>query len=68
VERAEGVLKQAFDAGPRSTMQRYKARAAALSRFHGALRGAKPVLPDLAQHYAQQRRDAAPEPQGHHHA
>lgn len=68
VDRAERVLEQAFDAGPRSAMQRYKARAAALSRFHGALRGAKPVLPDLAQHYAQRRRDAAPEPQGHHHA
>ncbi len=64
VERAEGVLARAFDAGPRSAMQRYKARAAALSRFHGALRGAKPVLPDLAQHYAQQRHPA-PEPQGH---
>lgn len=68
VERATGVLERSFHAGPRSAMQRYKARAAALSRFHGALRGAKPVLPDLAQHYAQQRRDAAPEPQGHDHA
>lgn len=68
VERAERVLTQAFDAGPRSGMQRYKARAAALSRFHGALRGPKPVLPDLANHYAQQRRDATPEPQGQHHA
>ena len=56
VERAEAVLAQAFEAGPRSAMQRYKARAAALSRFHGALR------------YAQQRRDAAPEPQGQPHA
>ncbi|MCS4509972.1 type I-E CRISPR-associated protein Cse1/CasA [Xylophilus ampelinus] len=65
VERAERVLEQAFEAGPRSAMQRYKARAAALSRFHCALRGPKPVLPELAQHYAQQRRDAAPEPQGH---
>jgi len=68
VDRAASVLEQSFDAGPRSAMQRYKARAAALSRFHGALRGAKPVLSDLAPHYAQQRRDAAPEPQGHHHA
>lgn len=59
VHRAERVLEQAFDAGPRSAIQRYKARAAALNRFHGALRGPKPVLPDLAQHYAQQRRDAA---------
>ncbi len=68
VERAAGVLEQSFDAGPRSAMQRYKARAAAFNRFHGALRGAKPVLPDLTQHYAQQRRDVAPEPQGHQHA
>jgi CRISPR system Cascade subunit CasA len=68
VARAEGVLELAFEAGPRSAMQRYKARAAALNRFHGALRGAKPVLPDLANHYAQQRRDAATEPQGPAHA
>lgn len=68
VERAERVLEQAFEAGPRCAMQRYKARAAALSRFHGALRGPKPVLPDLAQYYAEHRRDAAPESQGHHHA
>jgi CRISPR system Cascade subunit CasA len=61
VARAEAVLTQAFDAGPRSGMLRYKARAAALARFHGALRGAKPVLRDLAHHYAQQRRDAAAE-------
>jgi len=68
VERAERVLEQAFEAGPRSAMQRYKARAAALSRFHGALRGLKPVLPDLATHYAERRRDAASESQGRHHA
>jgi CRISPR system Cascade subunit CasA len=68
VARAEGVLTQAFEAGPRSAMQRYKARAAALGRFHGALRGAKPVLPELAQHYAQQRRDAAPPPKEPFHA
>lgn len=61
VKRAESVLEQAFEAGPRSAMQRYKARAAALSRFHGGLRGTKPVLPDLALHYAQQRRGAASE-------
>lgn len=64
VARAEAVLKRSFDAGPRSGMQRYKARAAALSRFHGALRGAKPVLPDLAHHYAQERQQRATEPQG----
>ncbi|WP_326543543.1 type I-E CRISPR-associated protein Cse1/CasA [Pseudorhodoferax sp.] len=67
VERAEQVLTQAFEAGPRSGMQRYKARAAALSRFHGALRGPKPVLPDLAAHYAEQRRDLAAQPEGQAH-
>ncbi|WP_038213680.1 CRISPR-associated protein Cse1 [Xenophilus azovorans] len=67
VKRAEHVLSEAFEAGPRSGMQRYKARAAALGRFHGALRGLKPVLPDLAHHYAQQRREAGAEPEGQHH-
>jgi CRISPR system Cascade subunit CasA len=69
VERAERVLTQAFEAGPRSAMQRYKARAAALSRFHGGWRNPKEVvLKDLAHHHAQQRRDVATEPQGHTHA
>jgi CRISPR system Cascade subunit CasA len=54
VLRAEAVLREAFDAGPRNSMQRYKARAAALSRFHGGLRGTKPALPDLAHHYQQE--------------
>jgi CRISPR system Cascade subunit CasA len=54
VARAEGVLREAFDAGPRNGMQRYKARAAAISRFRGGLRGPKPVLKDLADHYRQQ--------------
>lgn len=63
VARAEAVLAQTFDAGPRSGMQRYKARAAALARFHGALRGTKPVFADLAHHYAQQRRGDAAETQ-----
>lgn len=67
VDRAERVLVQAFEVGPRNGMQRYKARAAALRRFHGALRGPKPVLPELAHHYAQQRRDAAAEPEGQRH-
>lgn len=67
VGRAEQVLEQAFEAGPRSAMQRYKARAAALSRFHGALRGSKPVLPDLAQYYAEHLHDAFPEAQGNCH-
>ncbi len=66
VGRAERVLTDAFDAGPRSGMQRYKARSAALNRFHGALRGTKPLLPDLAAHYAQLRRDYiySAEPEG----
>lgn len=51
VERAEKTLTRAFDAGPRNGMQRYRARAAALSRFHGVLRGTKSPLPMLAQHY-----------------
>ena len=54
-ERAEVALQQAFAAGPRSAMQRYKAQSAAMSRFHAGLRGAKPALPDLAYQYAQQR-------------
>lgn len=55
-ERAEIVLQQAFVAGPRSGMQRYKAQSAALSRFHAGLRGGKkPPFPELVSHYAQQR-------------
>lgn len=55
-ERAEAVLLQAFDAGPRGGMQRYKARSAALSRFHGGLHGGKnPPFPELVAHYARQR-------------
>lgn len=57
-ERARTVLQQAFVAGPRSGMQRYKAQATALEHFddhiHGR-RGRKPVLTELATHYAQQR-------------
>lgn len=52
VDRAEAVLKNAFIAGPQSCEQRYRARAAALSRFHGGLRSDK-VLPTLAAHYRQ---------------
>lgn len=54
VTRAEAVLRDAFDAGPRNGMQRYKARAAALSRFQSGLRGPKPALPDLTHYYRQQ--------------
>lgn len=68
-ERAEAVLLRAFDAGPRSGMQRYKARSAALSRFHGGLHGAKKgPLMDLAVHYAEQRANRAPTQQGETHA
>ena len=55
-KRAHAVLEAAFDAGPRSGMQRYKAQAAALSRFESGLRGGKKQLfPELAAYYAQQR-------------
>ncbi|MBE0689114.1 MAG: hypothetical protein IH587_03215 [Anaerolineae bacterium] len=54
--RAEDILLQAFDAGPRSGMQRYKARSAALSRFHAGLRGGKKALfRELADYYTRQR-------------
>lgn len=52
VERAEAILKTAFVAGPQSGEQRYRARAAALSRFHGSLRSEK-TLPTLANYYRQ---------------
>ncbi|WP_324403822.1 type I-E CRISPR-associated protein Cse1/CasA [Ottowia sp.] len=55
-DRAEAVLLQAFDAGPRSGMQRYKARSAALARFHGGLRGGKkPPFLELVAYFAEQR-------------
>jgi CRISPR system Cascade subunit CasA len=53
-ERAESVLREAFEAGPRSGEQRYRARAAALIRFHGGLRNEK-NLPTLANHLRQAR-------------
>lgn len=53
-ERAESILKMAFDAGPRSGVQKYRAQSAALSRFHGGLRSDKSPLPDLANYYQQQ--------------
>jgi len=53
--RAEAILKRAFEVGPRCGEQRYRARASALSRFEGALRGAKSPLPDLANHYREQK-------------
>lgn len=64
-ERAQAVLQQAFAAGPRSGMQRYKAQSAALSRFHAGLHGGKkPLFPELATHYAEQRATHASMPEG----
>lgn len=51
--RAEKILIKAFSAGPRSCVQLYRARSAALSRFHGGLRNSK-TLPVLAEHFRQQ--------------
>ena len=51
-DRAERILKTAFIAGPQSGEQRYRARSAALSRFHGGLRSDK-TLPTLANYYRQ---------------
>lgn len=56
MDRAEAILRGAFDAGPRSSMQRYKARAAALSRFRGGLYASKAApLAALVAHLAEQR-------------
>ena len=61
--RAQAVLTNAFHAGPRSAMQRYKAQSAALSRFHAGLRGGKkPLFPELVAHYAAQHESAHPTP------
>ena len=54
-ERAESILTQAFDAGPRNGEQRYRARAAALSRFWGTLRSEKSPLPALRDYYHEQQ-------------
>ena len=54
VDRAEAILKAAFDAGPRSGIQKYRAQSAALSRFHGGLRNDKFPIPDLVNYYRQQ--------------
>lgn len=58
-ERAEVVLVNAFTAGPQASEQRYRARAAALSRFHAGLRNSK-ALPVLANHLRQQSIDKEP--------
>lgn len=54
-KRAEAVLLGAFATGPRSGEQRYRARAKAMSRFHGSLRGERSPLPMLAEHYRKLR-------------
>ena len=54
VERAEAILKTAFNAGPRSGIQKYRAQSAALSRFHRGLRSDKFPIPDLVNYYRQQ--------------
>ena len=51
-DRAETILSNAFIAGPQSGEQRYRARSAALSRFHGGLRSDN-TLPTLANYYRQ---------------
>jgi CRISPR system Cascade subunit CasA len=48
-DRAERVLRSAFDAGPRSGQLRYRAQSAALGRLHGQMRSDKSKLPTLAQ-------------------
>lgn len=51
-KHAEALLVSAFTAGPQVCEQRYRARSAALSRFHAGLRSSK-TLPILADHYRQ---------------
>jgi CRISPR system Cascade subunit CasA len=48
-DRAERVLRSAFDVGPRSGQLRYRAQSAALRRLHGQMRSEKSKLPALAQ-------------------
>ena len=68
-ERAQAVLEAAFEAGPRSAMQRYKAQAAALSRFDSGLHGGKkPPFPELVAHYASQRSARTLSTEGEAHA
>ncbi|MGY0196695.1 type I-E CRISPR-associated protein Cse1/CasA [Leptothrix sp. BB-4] len=51
-QRGEGVLRDTFIAGPRSGLQGYRARTAALARWHGGLRGDQvpAALRPLSQH------------------
>lgn len=54
-ERAEDILRNAFEAGPRSGEQRYRARAAALGRFHGGLRKEFPTLAEYRDNERKKR-------------
>lgn len=54
VERAREVLKNAFDAGPRSGTQRYRARSAAINSFRAGIYGEHTPVPRLADHYRAQ--------------
>lgn len=49
-KRAEDILRNAFESGPRSGEQRYRARAAALGRFQGGLRKEFPTLAECMDH------------------
>ena len=53
-DRAEALLRNAFSAGPQSGEQRYRAQAAALSRFHQGLRG-KTSPSALRDYFSQQK-------------
>lgn len=59
-KRAEDILRNAFEAGPRSGEQRYRARALALDRFHAELRQAFPSLAEYADHQRKSQRPASP--------
>lgn len=65
VDRAEAILKTAFDAGPRSGIQKYRAQSAALSRFHRGLRSDKFPIPDLVNYYRQQTTQSQEEASDH---
>lgn len=61
-ERGEAVLREAFIAGPRSGMQRYRAQSAALSRWNAALRSPKApaalrVLSEHLRHESERRKE-----------
>ena len=68
-DRAESVLRLAFNAGPRSGQMRYRAQSAALDRLHGLMRSNKSKLPALAQALkARQTQSTLPHEETHDHA